>query len=264
MKPIWSVIIFLFLLTSSVLSSVHSYRCAQDDIEADLSQALNRTLRDKKDLYITPDTIRTYRSYITLDRVRNSAFLSYNLPNEKPEGLSSRSMICRVGNKSLSFRGHANCSMATIFGLSDQRPALILMLLALLWCLVYAAIYRNKALNVTAQTTNRNYFGGLQYDDEADCFVNERGTILHLTPMQQQLMRLFFASKEHRLTKRTICNALWPGKEDASDTLYTLIRRLRPTIGTYSRLEIKTSRGVYQLTEKQNSSSAAVPSQLNT
>lgn len=251
MKPIWSVVIFFFLLASSALSSVHSYRCAKDDIEADLSRALTMTLKHKKDLYITPDTIRTYRSYITLDRVRNSVFLSYNLRDEKPEGLSSKSIVCRVGNTSLSFCGHANCSMATILFLSDQRPALFLLLLCLTWVLLNVIYRHRNGLSALSSVGNDDYFGGLRFDVETGCFLDESKTVLHLTPMQRQLMQLFFSAGEHTLTKQDICHALWPKKDDADETLYTLIKRLRPTLKEHSRLEIKSFRGVYQLTEKE-------------
>ena len=37
--------------------------------------------------------------------------------------------------------------------------------------------------------------------------------------MQQQLMEMFFRSDTHLLTKAEICDALWPKKEDAGETL---------------------------------------------
>lgn len=46
--------------------------------------------------------------------------------------------------------------------------------------------------------------------------------------MQRQLMLMFFADEHHSLRKEDICQALWPKQLDASDTLYTLIRRLKP------------------------------------
>lgn len=251
MKPIWSVIIFLFLLSSSVLSSIHSYRCAREDIEADLNRALTLTLRHKKDLYITPDTIRTYRSYITLDRVRNSAFLTYSRPDEKPVSLSSRSMICRVGNESLSFRGRADCSMATVFFLSDQRPALLLMLLCLMWTLANGICRHRKAPLPLLQPEIGTRFGGLRLDSGNGCFLDENNDVLHFTPMQRRLMQLFFSAQEHRLSKKQICQVLWPKKDHAEETLYTLIRRLRPILKEHSRLEIKSFSGEYQLTEKE-------------
>jgi DNA-binding response OmpR family regulator len=69
--------------------------------------------------------------------------------------------------------------------------------------------------------------------------------------MQQQLLEMFFRAPMHQLTKTEICDALWPKKPDASDTLYTLIRRLRTVIETNSDLKIETDRGrSYRLTHK--------------
>jgi DNA-binding response OmpR family regulator len=61
--------------------------------------------------------------------------------------------------------------------------------------------------------------------------------------MQHQLMEMFFQSPSHSLTKSEICDALWPKKPDASETLYTLIRRLKPIIEEHSDLKIESDRG---------------------
>ena len=47
----------------------------------------------------------------------------------------------------------------------------------------------------------------------------------------------------HTLSKQDICERLWPKKPDASDTLYTLIRRIKPIVETNSRLKIESDRG---------------------
>jgi DNA-binding SARP family transcriptional activator len=55
-------------------------------------------------------------------------------------------------------------------------------------------------------------------------------------------------SPSHLLTKKEICDALWPKKEDASETLYTLIRRLKPIVEQHSNLRITSDRGrAYEL-----------------
>ena len=63
------------------------------------------------------------------------------------------------------------------------------------------------------------------------------------TPMQQQLMEILWQSPSHQLSKAEICDALWPKKPDASETLYTLIRRLKPIIEEHSDLKIESDRG---------------------
>ena len=67
--------------------------------------------------------------------------------------------------------------------------------------------------------------------------------------MQQQLMELFFHADDYRLSKTDICNALWPKKDDANETLYTLVRRLKAVLEAQSRLTIEADRGrSYRLT----------------
>ena len=55
-------------------------------------------------------------------------------------------------------------------------------------------------------------------------------------------MQMFFQSPRHTLAKAEICEALWPKKPDASETLYTLIRRLKPVIEQHSHLKIESDR----------------------
>jgi len=46
----------------------------------------------------------------------------------------------------------------------------------------------------------------------------------------------------YKLSKAEICDALWPKKEDASETLCTLIRRLKPIIEEHSYFKIESDR----------------------
>ena len=47
----------------------------------------------------------------------------------------------------------------------------------------------------------------------------------------------------HTLSKQEICSRLWPGKPDASATLYTLVKRIKPVIEANSQLRIESDRG---------------------
>ena len=94
-------------------------------------------------------------------------------------------------------------------------------------------------------------YGGLTYSETEDRFLNGTGEAVRLTPMQQQLLRMFFSSPSHRLRKTEICDTLWPRKPDANDTLYTLVKRLRPIIEEHSSLRIESDRGCsYQLKDR--------------
>lgn len=61
--------------------------------------------------------------------------------------------------------------------------------------------------------------------------------------MQFELMQMFFEADGHRLVKTDICNALWPGKDNANETLYTMIKRLKPVVEANSNLKIEVERG---------------------
>jgi DNA-binding response OmpR family regulator len=147
------------------------------------------------------------------------------------------------------FTCYARCSAATIFSLSDQRPATVLWSVTLLWgmfCL-YLRMRKGTALPAQGALT----YGGLTYSETEDRFLNGTGEAVRLTPMQRQLLRMFFSSPSHRLRKTEICDTLWPRKPDANDTLYTLVKRLRPIIEEHSSLRIESDRGCsYQLKDR--------------
>jgi DNA-binding response OmpR family regulator len=84
-------------------------------------------------------------------------------------------------------------------------------------------------------------YGGLALEDGQ--FIDAKGNVVRLTPMQQQLMEMLWLSPSHQLSKTDICNVLWPKKENANDTLYTLVKRLKPIIEQHSDLKIEADRG---------------------
>ena len=105
--------------------------------------------------------------------------------------------------------------------------------MALLWGLF--CLYQHRH-NVTL-----GLYGGLALQDGH--FVDAKGCVVKLTPMQQQLMEMLWQSPSRQLSKTEICDALWPKKPDANETLYTLIRRLKPIIEQHSDLKIEVDRG---------------------
>jgi len=110
---------------------------------------------------------------------------------------------------------------------------MILWSMVLLWSLF--CLYQHRRLSALG------LYGGLALQDGR--FVNAKGCEVKLTPMQQQLMEMLWQSPSHQLSKAEICDALWPKKPDASETLYTLIRRLKPIIEEHSDLKIESDRG---------------------
>lgn len=97
-----------------------------------------------------------------------------------------------------------------------------------------------------AVAENRFFRNGKAGDVEAG--VGEAGdggaaVPVQFTPMQFQLMKLLFVQPGHCLPVEQICAALWPGKEDARETLYALVLRLKRVLADGSDLEIRAEKG---------------------
>ena len=228
MKQKYLVIVLFGLIVVSGATSLESYRTTERLIESDMSRALASALAKQQSDVITQDTIRSFNSQLQIAELRGKAMIAVDTEGEK-------------------FKAYARCSEATIFSLSDQRLTAVLWTLTLFWAAF--CFYRRRQQVV--QLAGMQQYGGLCYAESEGMFYDARGQRIKLTPMQQQLMEMFFRSDAHQLTKAEICDALWPKKPDASETLYTLIRRLKPVIEQYSDLKIESDRGrAYELTIK--------------
>ena len=226
MKQYHSIVVFLVLTLSTALASIGSYEATDRRINNDLNQALAETLREKQSDVITADTISTFNSHLQIAELRGRAIIAVNSQQDR-----------------LQIKAH--CSAATVFSISDQRPAALLATLSLLWLCLCAWRKRQPVVVAAGQT-----LGGLTYSETDSRFYDSAGSPVRLTPMQQQLMEMFFRKASHELTKQEICDALWPKKPDASETLYTLIRRLKPIVEEQAGLKIESERGrAYRLTE---------------
>ena len=213
MNQRYAVIVLFALIIASSLTSLGSYSSTSRLVNEDMDRALALALEEQQSDVISQDTIRTFNNHLQIAELRGKATLAVDTRGQK-------------------FKAYAHCSEATIFSLSDQRPATILWVLTGFWAMLMW--YRRPQA--------ANTYGGLTYS-EADClFYAADGQQVQLTPMQHQLMEMFFHSPSHSLTKTEICNALWPKKPDASETLYTLIRRLKPIVEQHSNLRIESDR----------------------
>ena len=199
MKQRYAVVVLFALIMASSLVSLTSYRATEQLVAEDMNQALSKALDEQQSDMISADTIQVFNSYLKFEALRGRAFLAID----------------------------------TKKGLSDQRPAMVLWSMVLLWSLF--CLYQHRRLSALG------LYGGLALQDGR--FVNAKGCEVKLTPMQQQLMEMLWQSPSHQLSKAEICDALWPKKPDASETLYTLIRRLKPIIEEHSDLKIESDRG---------------------
>ena len=213
MKQKYAVVVLFALIIASSMVSLTSYRQTEVQVTEDMNQALAKALEVQQSDVISADTIQVFNSYLQMDALKGQAVLAVDTRNE--------------------FRPQPQVSSATIFSLSDQRPAMLLWSMVLLWSLYCLYLHRQRmALGL---------YGGLALQDGQ--FTDAQGHVVKLTPMQQQLMELLWHTPSHQVAKAEICDALWPKKPDASDTLYTLIKRLKPIIEQHSNLKIEVERG---------------------
>ena len=213
MKQQYAVIVLFALIITSSLTSLDSYRTTNQMVCKDMDRALALALEEQ------------------IAELRGKATIA-------------------VDTRSKQFKAYTHCSEATIFSLSDQRPAALLWLLTGFWAMF---VWYRKSLSERVIVNSEKLataiplpfecgFGGLTYSEAEGRFFAADGNVMKLTPMQHQLMTMFFQSPSHSLSKAEICEALWPKKPDASDTLYTLIRRLKPVIEQHSDLKIESDR----------------------
>lgn len=250
----------LLLVVLSLGFGCRSYRQAEQRIVSDLNQALQRTVWQNKDVWLNTDTLQAYarlqevmdapvavscstRKFaraLSIPQLKGVASLSLHILkkdapatavlHDVPTGYVASDTLVWLSTAgaadaaeaaeteaeasclTLSFRGYARCSAGMIFSLSQQKLPAVLLGAALL-CGVFSV------------------------------FRVRRRERLKLTPMQYSLMEMFYLSSSHLLPKADICRSLWPGKENAEETLYTLIRRLKPIVEDNSNLKITTDRG---------------------
>lgn len=279
MKSRYALYLTLLLAALAFGFGYRSYAETERLITADLNQAVRRTVLQQQELCREADTLQAYRRLtrsmgapvtvsgtspafaeaLTWEALRKRAVLTIRTPGVDkaqqeadsvvPSGcLASDTVLWLLPEADgavLSFRGYARCT--PWFILAHSRQALPLLLLAAsLLCLLYVLRRRKHLPAATAEMPDDDSlitFGNLSLSQRDDCFYNEQHQRLHLTPMQYALMEMFYLNDDHRLTKPHICRALWPGKDNADETLYTLIRRLKPIVETHSNLRIASDRG---------------------
>jgi hypothetical protein len=63
--------------------------------------------------------------------------------------------------------------------------------------------------------------------------------------MQFAFMKILITSECKKVPVNDICKKLWPGKDNAKETLYTLVHRLKPIVETNSNVKIISDKGGY-------------------
>lgn len=233
------ILIFILLCLSAMATSCGSYRKAERNIENDLKQALAKTINEKGMETMRQDSIRAYRSIARTEGEMmtiavGDETLRRHLRNPQLGEMAfiTYTVRCERGGWKVTFDTEAKCSAAMIWSLSDLRLSAWLSVMALL-SLALSFRGRRQLQPITMDTFSAT----------------------HLTPMQRQLMEMFVASGSHRLSKHEICDALWPKKDDASETLYALISRLKRELDKTSSFDIISDRGRAYILKRRKSES---------
>ena len=233
------ILIFLLLCLTAIATSCGSYRKAERNIENDLKQALAKTINEKGMETMRQDSIRAYRSIARTEGEMmtiavGDETLRRHLRNPQLGEMAfiTYTVRCERGGWKVTFDTEAKCSAVMIWSLSDQRLSAWLSVMALL-SLALSFRGRRQLRPITMDSFSAT----------------------HLTPMQRQLMEMFVASGSHRLSKHEICDALWPKKDDASETLYALISRLKRELDKTSSFDIISDRGRAYILKRRKSES---------
>lgn len=231
MKPQVAFLVFFLMLTCSIAAGIDSLVRTEHRAQWNVDQALALTLQQCELDRIDADTIRVYRSFITMAALRDTATLSLTMNDERRQPILT---------------AHTGLTFRRLWSLSDQRASGTLAAMAALWLAL--SLWLTCRRRAVMETGIR--LGTLCYDERLQRFVCE-GREIHFTPMQRSLMEMFLSAPDHILSQHDICDRLWPKKPDASATLYTLIRRLKPLLEEDTGLKIACQRGEsYQLIVK--------------
>ena len=218
-------IVFCFLMLCALCTSISSYHRTEYMIAQDVNQALKQVLVKMPDNVVTTDTIRCYRNCLTIAELKDTAGIAM-------------CTVRRDGRLETKLVAEANCSFATTFIMSDQKASGSILFVGMLWLLGSLWYVRRNSPELIVQGLS---YGGIVYNN--DNFMTQSGEQIHLTPMQHSLLKMFITAETHTLSKQEICDRLWPKKPDANDTLYTLIKRIKPIVETHSTLKIESDRG---------------------
>lgn len=217
MKRTTPLLLMLLFGLTALWTSVQSYRMARREIADQLTEALLLTQAEMPADWLTTDTIRQFRSHIRQPEIREKVGLTFYVGEaNKAAVLCSHELAI---SPSLRVRGYVSYSAWQVWRLSDQWPAGLLSLASLLFM---ALSLRRLRVEPTLVTDVRGQ---------------------RLTPMQEQLVGLLMSAPGRSLDKQSICQVLWPGKPDASETLYTLVRRTKQALEREGRYAISSERG---------------------
>ena len=248
MKPIVAIIVFFSLMVPSLFLGYANYVTAKEHIIEDVNQALVKTVLSIHPERITADTLRVFKSNLQIGQLKGTSYLSLCTDEPSKVSFCSDTISFKTAHERLYIRAYPNCSRATIFSLSEQTIPSALLTVGMLWgmfSLLYLCRKKNAMLAAGLVGEHMTTFGNLSFSFSSSQFYNERKEEIYFTSMQRSFMKMLMESEDKKVSIDDICRNLWPGKENAKESLYTLVRRLKPIVESNTNLKIVADKGGY-------------------
>lgn len=249
MKPIVAIIVFFSLMVPSLFLGYANYVTAKEHIIEDVNQALVKTVLLSHPERITADTLRVFKSNLQIGQLKETAYLSLCTDEPSKVSFCSDTVSFRTAYERLYIRAYPNCSKATIFSISEQTIPSALLTASMLW-VMFSLTYlrRKKNAMLVATPPVGGYvtaFGNLSFSASSCQFYNDQKEEIYFTSMQRSFMKMLMESEDKKVSIDDICRNLWPRKENAKESLYTLVRRLKPIVESNTNLKIVSDKGGY-------------------
>lgn len=251
----YGMFIPLAFMIASIVSCCFSYSNAKQNITDDLNDAMFALANENSELWTRPDTVAAIRQmyeathkpliYEASDvnfrntSLKDEAYFTLALvdkkniaPKIRENKIASDSIMlvpeCATDGLAIKVQGFADCSMASVFSASDQTLPGILFSISIL-SLTGIFAWR-KRMPVMSQA--------------GVVAVPAMPTLdgIKLTPMQRQFAQMLLDAPDMKVDKRTLCEALWDNKNNAEESLYTLVRRTKTALAKVN-MEIICNRG---------------------
>ena len=252
----YGMLIPLAFMIASVITCCFSYSSAKQNIANDLNDAMFALANANSELWTRPDTIAAIRhmhetthkpliyqasdvnfrnpmlkdeAYFTLALVDTNNNGSHRIGGNK---IASDSIIIMperaADGLAIQVQGFADCSVASIFSVSDQTLPGILFSLSILSMASMLIWKRKETVTPEAEFIAIPAFQSLDG--------------IKLTPMQRQLARMLLEAPGMKVDKRSLCESLWGNKSNAEESLYTLVKRTKNALAQ-ANMEIVCNRG---------------------
>ncbi len=251
----YGMFIPLALMIASVITCCLSYSNAKQNIADDLNDAMFALANKNSELWTRPDTIAAIRHmHETTHKplIYQASDVNFRTPSLKDVTYFTLALVDTKsasrgigGNKiasdsimlmpehaaeglAIQVQGFADCSMASILYASDQTLSGILFVLSIL-SMASMLIWKRKE----TETPDAEFIA-ISASPSLDG--------IKLTPMQRQLTRMLLEAPGMKVDKRSLCESLWGNKNNAEESLYTLVKRTKNALAK-ANMEIVCNRG---------------------